>query len=314
MGGEDIAAAVGQSHNRRLEVETGKAGATTTASSRGTEVLARDAGGGKKAGETAKQRKDAEPKRGVGWFSWRKASENDDLTLKRVVKVDRGGDDVGEWMRARISSEIMEEGDEMGWDGMGWGGRMRGREYERELGIITVVGRERMGWGWDGIDGPVVDVSQSSSRQVEVEMAERRRRITYSLDRRGAGGYLVRRNGLRQQPCGHETLAEATTAKDTPSPLPSPHHSYMVMAPYSRTHQSFMLLRVDSNVNAIRLLITIARQQFALGSTSIARRLRTSSFLDFEDMDRDGRVKAGVMWYFPHCRNVPPLCNNSLQI
>lgn len=25
----------------------------------------------------------------------------------------------------------------MGWDGMGWGGRMRGREYERELGIIT---------------------------------------------------------------------------------------------------------------------------------------------------------------------------------
>lgn len=53
-----------------------------------------------------------------------------------------------------------------------------------------MVGRERMGWGWDGIDGPVVDVSQSSSRQVEVEMAERRRRITYSLDRRGAGGYL----------------------------------------------------------------------------------------------------------------------------
>ena len=47
-----------------------------------------------------------------------------------------------------------------------------------------------MGWGWDGMDGPVVDVSQSSSRQVEVEMAERRRRITYSLDRRGAGGYL----------------------------------------------------------------------------------------------------------------------------
>ncbi|GJP97576.1 hypothetical protein AlacWU_10475, partial [Aspergillus niger] len=80
MGGEDIAAAVGlgeqerQSYMRstmgRLEVETGKAGATTTASSRGTEVLARDAGGGKKAGETAKQRKDAEPKRGVGWFSW----------------------------------------------------------------------------------------------------------------------------------------------------------------------------------------------------------------------------------------------------
>ncbi|BCR97176.1 uncharacterized protein AKAW2_30495A [Aspergillus luchuensis] len=85
------------------------------------EVLARDAGGGKEAGETAKQRKDAEPKRGVGWFCWRfdregegcqenqlrsrKASENDDLTLKRVVKVDRGGgDDVGEWMRARISS------------------------------------------------------------------------------------------------------------------------------------------------------------------------------------------------------------------
>lgn len=97
-----------QSHNRRLEVETGKAGATTTASSRGgAEVLARDAGGGKEAGETAKQRKDAEPKRGVGWFCWRfdregegcqenqlrsrKASENDDLTLKRVVKVDRGG-------------------------------------------------------------------------------------------------------------------------------------------------------------------------------------------------------------------------------
>ncbi|PYH58835.1 uncharacterized protein BO96DRAFT_431940 [Aspergillus niger CBS 101883] len=311
MGGEDIAAAVGQSHNRRLEVETGKAGATTTASSRGTEVLARDAGGGKKAGETAKQRKDAEPKRGVGWFSWRKASENDDLTLKRVVKVDRGGDDVGEWMRARISSEIMEEGDEMGWDGMGWGGRMRGREYERELGIITVVGRERMGWGWDGIDGPVVDVSQSSSRQVEVEMAERRRRITYSLDRRGAGGYLGKTWTGRPKLTAserHKGRAKEGGVK------PKHFFTQQQNPPRERRYAAERRLRVDSNVNAIRLLITIARQQFALGSTSIARRLRTSSFLDFEDMDRDGRVKAGVMWYFPHCRNVPPLCNNSLQI
>lgn len=40
-----------------------------------------------------------------------------------------------------------------------------------------MVGREDgMEWGWDGMDGPVVDVSQSSSRQVEVEMAERQRR------------------------------------------------------------------------------------------------------------------------------------------